>query len=221
MKALIIDTGTFITLSMNGLLYILEKLKTDKIRFLITPQVKYEVIDRPLKVPRFELSALRVQRLLDNKTIELCTQFVNNKTINDQTKLLMKTANSCVSLKNRKMKIISEAETSCLALSKELTKKGIENIIAIDERTTRILTEKPQNLEKLMSRRLHKPISVSCDLSLFKKFKFIRSTELVFVAHKKGLLKIKSSKALEAVLFATKFKGSSVSFDEINELKKL
>jgi hypothetical protein len=221
MKVLILDTGTLITLSMNGLLYILEKLKTPNFKFIITPQVKYEVIDRPIKVPRFELSALRVQELLNNKTLEISSSIIDDSIIKKSTAIFMNTANSCVLLNSKKMKIISEAETSCLALSQELTKKGIENLIAIDERTTRILTEKPQNLERLMSKKLHKPVSVSCDLSLFKKFKFIRSTELVFVAYKKGILNIKSPKALEAVLFATKFKGASVSFDEINELKRL
>ena len=73
-----------------------------------------------------------------------------------------------------------------------------------------------------MYKKLHENIKLSDqDFSIFKEFKFIRSTELVYVAHKKGLLEIKGPKALEAVLFATKFKGSSVSYDELDELKKL
>ena len=223
-KILIFDSGALITLSMNGLTYLLEKLKkTFHGKFIITEEVKYEVIDRPIKVPRFELEALRIKKLLTSNILELPSSLnIDNKTIKSKTRKFMEIANQSVSSKGRWIKIISEGETSCLALSSELTKRNIENIIAIDERTTRILAEKPQNLGKLMSRKLHKEVQISNKaLNEFKQFKFIRSTELVLVAHKKGLLNIKGPKALEAVLYATKFKGSSVSFDEINILKKM
>lgn len=111
---------------------------------------------------------------------------------------------------------------SCLALASLLKEKDIETMIAIDERTTRILSEKPENLEKVIGKKLHQDVSLeNKNLAAFKDFKFLRSTELVYAAHKKDLLKVKGPKALEAVLFATKFKGSSISYDEINELKKL
>lgn len=223
-KALIFDSGTLITLSMNGLLYILEELK--KIfqgKFIITEQVKYETLDRPINVPRFELEALRVKNLLDKKIIEMPNELgINSKEINKETEHLISIANHCVKANNSWIKILSEAETSCLALSKILTNQGIENIIAIDERTTRILTEKPENLKQIMESRLHTKVELyQNSLNEFKNFRFIRSTELVYVAYKKNLLKLKGPKVLEAALFATKFKGASVSYDEIEELKKL
>lgn len=223
MKALIFDSGPLINLSMSGLLYLLEGLK--KIfqgRFFITEQIKYEVIDRPIKVPRFELGALMIKNLLVKRIIELPSSLgIDSELIKKQTSFFMEKANKCVEASGKQINIVSEAEISCLALSSELSKRKIDNIIAIDERTTRILTEKPKNLEELMSKKLHTKVSLVCDLSTFKNFRFIRSTELVYVAYKKGLLKIEGQNALEAVLYATKFHGSSVSFDEINVLKKL
>ena len=66
MRVLILDSGPLINLSMNGLLYILEGLKAHfQGKIIITRQVKYETIDRPLNVPRFELGALRIKNLLD------------------------------------------------------------------------------------------------------------------------------------------------------------
>lgn len=223
-KALIFDSGTLITLSMNGLLYILEKLKKSfPGKFLITNAVKYETLDRPIKVPRFELEALRIKNLIGKKILEFPESLgIDQSTLKEETIRLMEIANNSIEAKGKRIKIISEAETSCLALSKELTKRKITNIIAIDERTTRILSEKPENLEKIMSKKLHTRVHYSKkSLQDFKEFRFIRSTELVYVAYKKGYLEIKDPKALEAVLYATKFKGSSVSFDEINELKRL
>lgn len=224
MKTLILDSGTLITLAMNGFLYLLEKLKKSSgIRLAITHEVKRETIDRPIGVPRFELEALRIQELLDERILELPESFdVSNEKITETTRSLMEKANHSVMANGKWMNIVSEAEISCLALSKELEKKKIESMIAIDERTTRILSEKPESLEKIMTEKLHaKAIINKKNLTDFSSFRFVRSTELVFVAYKKNLLDVKGKKALEAALYATKYKGSSVSFEEINELKKL
>lgn len=223
-KILILDSGTLITLAMNGLLNILEKLKKNSnVRLAITHEVKRETIDRPISVPRFELEALRIQELLDERILELPESFeISNEKISKITSELMEKANHSVMANGKWMNIVSDAEISCLALSKELAKQKIESMIAIDERTTRVLSEKPESLEKIMSEKLHAKASINKkNLADFASFKFIRSTELVYVAYKKNLLDVKGKKALEAALYATKYKGSSVSFEEINELKKL
>jgi hypothetical protein len=223
-KALIFDSGVLINLSMNGLLPILEKLKKNfDGKFLITEQVKREIIDKPLTIQRFELGAMRMQSLLDSNVIELppCME-IDCKKVDSETENLMKIANNCIRLKNKSISIVSPAEMSCLALASELEKKGVESLIAIDERTTRVLSESAETLETMMSDRLHQQIKLDIKaLKIFKGHNFIRSPELVYVAYKKGLTDIKGKKALEALVYATKFKGSSISFDELNELKKL
>lgn len=224
MKALIFDSGTLINLSLNGLLYILESMKKNfDGKFLITEAVKYEVIDRPMGIEKFELGALRVEALLDSGIIELPEAMgISSSLIKEKTKDFMSSANSALEYKGQGVKIVSEGEMSCLALSAELEKKGISTIISIDERTTRILCEEPRNLENIMSAKLHQRLQTRMSkLQLFSKFKFIRTSELVYVAYKKGLINIPGKKALEALLYATKFKGASISFEEIDQLKKL
>lgn len=224
MKALIFDTGSLITLSMNGLLYLVERLKKNfDGKFLITREVKYEIIDKPIGIPRFELGALRVKNLLERNIISLPESVdISPNKIKKETERIMEIANHSVKSKGRWIKIVSPAEMSCLALSLKLLERGIKSLIVIDERTTRLISEKPENLQKLMSQKLHTEVIVFLNkLKEFSKLKFIRSTELVYVAYEKDLLEIKGKKALEAVLFATKFKGSSVSFNEIEILKKL
>ena len=223
-KAFILDSGILINLSMNGFLYILEELKkATQVKFLITKEVKYEIIDKPLTIPRFELGALRIANVLKSNVMELPESLnISEEQIKSKTGELMEIANHSTKSRGKWIKIVSNAEMSWLALSSELTKKGVENMIGVDERTTRILSEKPQNLEKIMTRKLHKPVKIFPEkLDAFKQFRFIRSSELVYVAQKKDLLRIKDPKALEAVLYATKFKGSSISWDEIKELKNL
>ena len=224
MKALIFDSGTLINLSMNGMLDILEKLKkTFEGKFIITQAVKYEIIDRPINVSRFELGALRIQELLNRSIIELPdTLNITDKQIKQATQEFMEKANHAIQVRDQWVTLVSEAEMSCLALSSILNTQGVENIIAIDERTTRVLCEKPLTLEQLMSERLHQRARLmSPDLHLFEEYRFIRSSELVYVAYKKGILGLEGKKALEAALYATKYKGAAISFEEIEALKKL
>ena len=209
---------------MNGLLYLLPRLKKSfPGLFLITHQVKHEVIDRPIKIERFELGALRVKRLLDNHTLSLPEDVgITEEQIQKQTRFLMNQANHFVKVRDQFVDIVSEGEMSCLALSSLLRHHNIDSLIAIDERTTRILAEKPENLKEVIQHKMHQPAKIATkDFSTFKDFKFARSSELVYVAHKKGLTNVHGPKALEALIFATKFKGSSISWDEVNELKKL
>ena len=223
-KVLIFDSGTLINLSMNGLLHIIEELKKiSDVRFVITEQVKYETVDRPSRIPRFELGALRIKQMINQNTLEPPQSFgISRENIELTTDEFMNIANHTVEARGKWIQIVSDAEMSCLALSKELTEKGIDNIIAMDERTTRLLSEKPENLQKLMSDRHHFPVRLEKNnFDEFKKFRFVRSTELVYVAYKKGILRLNDPKALEAALYATKFKGAAISFDEINILKKL
>ncbi len=224
MKVLIFDSGTLINLSMNGLLYVIEELKKKfDGKFIITNSVKQEIVDRPLTIQRFELGALQIQDLLDKGVLELPSSLgINEKEMQQETIQMKNMANHYLRMRNQWITIVSDAEISCLALGTQLMKKGIESMIAIDERTTRMLAENPQNLGKLMSEKLHQNIElVSHNFSLFAPYRFIRSAELVYVAYKKGLIPLKGKKVLEALLYATKFKGCAISYEEIEELKRL
>jgi hypothetical protein len=224
MKVLIMDSGVLINLSLNGLLNLIPELKkATGVRFAITGDVKFETVDRPVGVPRFEFGALQVLEMMKNKDIEMPEDFgVSKQELEVLRDKILQSANHVLRSKNQWIQIVSNAEISCLALSQILSEKGVENMIGIDERTTRLLAEKPENLEAIISSKIHQRIQLERkNLFDFKNFRFIRSSELVYVAFKKGLLKMSDSRTLEAALFATKYKGSSISFDEIKELKKL
>jgi hypothetical protein len=222
MKVCIFDSGAIINLAMNGLLYILPGL-AQKTTLVITPAVKREIIDRPLTIPRYALEALQVQELFTQKIIQLPEAVgIASATLENETKRIMDQANHFVQAGGTWIPIVSEGEISCLALSKALTEKKIQNLIAIDERTTRLLIEAPRNLERLMSDKLHKSVTLAYqDLSLFSQFTCIRSAELIYVAYKKNLLHPKAKQMLEAALYATKYHGCSITFEEINQFKKL
>ncbi len=224
MKVLILDSGPLINFSLNSFLYLFEALKEQSgVRLVITPSVKREIVDRPIGIPRFELGALRLRDLISRGVIELPDVFgVKESEINERTHEYLEKANHFVRAQGKWISIVSEAEMSCLALSKILSEKGIENLVAVDERTTRMLCESPKSLEEMIGQRIHKRVSLArTSLSEFKSFKFVRSTELIYVAFKKGLLRIKDPLALEAALYASKYHGSSTTFEELKVLQKL
>ncbi|MGV8131286.1 MAG: hypothetical protein ACP5N7_04275 [Candidatus Pacearchaeota archaeon] len=222
-KILILDAGPIINLSMNGLLEIFEKIHQSGITIAITNYVYQEVVDRPSHIPRFELGALRIKELVENGTIKFATDLgLAQAEIESETQRWLKIANSTISSENHFIEVVSIAEISCIAVSSLLNRKNIENVIGIDERTTRVLFEKPENLRELMSSKLHRNITLHTkELENTRQFKFIRSSELVFMAYKKGIIQIKDKHALEALLYATKFKGCAISWEEIEQLKKL
>jgi len=222
-KYLIFDAGPIISLTMNGLLGVLEKLKNifDG-EFIITPQVKYEVVERPAKTKKYELESVMVQDLIDKGIFTMSSKIIPNNSLEKETKNILKIINGCFSSEKQREKInlIQNGEASCLAFAK-LCK--CENLIVVDERTTRMLVESPEELKDLMERKLHNKIILDkTKLKEIKNFRFIRSAELLFVAYKKNLFDMKKNRQLlDALLYGVKFKGTAISSKEIEEIKRL
>ncbi len=223
-KAIVFDSGTLISFSMNGLLDLIKDLKKGfDGKFLITSEVKKEVIDTPLRIKKFELEALKIKELLESGILEMPSSVgVTDVEISRKTEDMLRVANSFFVGNGREIHLIDSGEASCLALSRILTEEGTENLLAVDERTTRMIVEKHENLREFLEKKLHIRIQVNHEhLKYFHGFKIIRSTELVYVAYKKGFVDIKDKNTLDALLYAMKFKGASISDWEIEEIKKI
>lgn len=223
MKAILFDTGPIINLTLNGLLPLLEEIKKKfQVKLIITSQVKYELYDKPMKIRKFELGAIKINELIKEGVLEMPSSIsIDENTLAGKTNALTQEANSLFEADGQKISIVSEAEISCIALSKILESKGIDSLVVIDERTARMLGEKPENLADIMSQKLHKRVKIRNKMSSSFSAKFIRSSELVYLAYKNKLIDYEDKKTLEALLYATKFNGASISFDEIEILKKM
>ncbi len=223
-KAIIFDSGSLISLSMAGLFDELVGLKKIfKGKFLITKEIKGEIIDKPMNIKKFELEAIRLKELLDVGILEMPSSLkIDDKEITRRTYEILQIANTTFKGRDRDIHLIDLGESSGLALSQILTEQGITNVLAVDERTTRMLCEKPENLRKLMEGKLHTSIIAKKEnYKYFENFQFIRSTELMYVAYKKGLVESKDPKLLDALLYALKFKGAAISDEEISEIKRM
>jgi len=223
-KAILFDSGALISFSMNGITDIIRRLK-EKFdgKFLITQSIKREIIDVPIKIKRFELEALKLKQLLDEGILEMPSSLnIEDSAITKKTNEILKIANSTFKGGGKNIHILDIGESSCIALSKILNERKIKNVLAIDERTTRMLVEGPENLRKILERKMSTKIQLKKEnLKYFEGFKIIRSAELAYVAYKKGLVKLKNENVLSALLYAVKFKGAAISGDEIREIEKI
>ncbi len=223
-KAIIFDSSSLINFAMNGLLAEFRELKElFGGKFLITKEIAEEIIDKPMKIKRFELEALKLKELLMDKIIELPSSIgIDENRISKMTTDILNIANNTFFGRNSAMHIIDTGEASCLALSRLLNEKGIRNVLSVDERTIRLLGEKPENLLEIFKKKLHTEIITKREnFKAFKDFKFIRSAELIYIAYKRGIVKLKNHEVLDALLYALKFNGCSISDDEISEIKKI
>jgi hypothetical protein len=224
-KAIIFDASSLISLSMAGLLEELKGLKRlFNGKFIITHEVKEELIDTPINIKKFELEALRIKQLIQENILELPESLdINKHDISKRTKEFMDWANNIFESSRKEIRMIHSGESSCLALSRILNEKNIQNILSIDERTTRMLIEKPENLKSLLEKKMHTKVIFKKDnFKHFKGFKVIRSVELIYLAYEKGIVQVKDGNlVLDALLYALKYKGCAVSSEEIEEMKSL
>jgi hypothetical protein len=130
-------------------------------------------------------------------------------------------ANNAFLLGKKPVKILHSGEIEALALLKKMN----ADALAIDERTTRLLIENPEELHSSMEKKYEKNIemnkaNVAEFQKMFSEINIIRSSELIALAFEMDALAgevEKTKKGLEAALFAAKFSGCSVSFSEISD----
>ncbi|MBS3099719.1 hypothetical protein J4463_00690 [Candidatus Pacearchaeota archaeon] len=224
MKAIIFDSGTLITMSMSCSLDLIRKLK--KIfpgKFLITKEIEKEIVEIPMKIKKYKLGAMFLKDLITDKILEFPESMgIERSEIEHETKKINLIANNSFFVGNEPVKIIDLGEASAVALSFILNSRKIDNIIAIDERTTRVFCEKPENVKGILEMKTHKQVEFrQKSLSEFKQIKFMRSSELIYVGFKKGLLENNSKEFLDALLYSAKFKGCAVSSEELKEIEHL
>jgi len=224
-KILIFDSGTIIGFVITGLEELLPRLKKQgNVKFIMTSAVKFETIKRPIQSKMHELGALKIKAMLEEGVFE-SPQFlgISDEEIEAETSNVLNKANKLFSSDNHPIHLIEKGEASCLALYNILKRKNMQDkiAIAVDERTTRMLGEKPENLRKLMEQKLHTKIELIGNYNEFTKYIFLRSAELVYISYKRNLIELRDNQLLDALLYAVKFAGCSISREEIEEMKRL
>lgn len=214
---IVFDSGVLISFSETCFIDLFSKLQENLGEFIITESVKYESIDRAKNIMRFKLSSKRIESVI-NKSFSI---FKSTPELKETTKKIMDLANSMFLVKGNYLKIIHLGEAESMALL-ALTNA---NYLAVDERTTRMLIEQPHTLVNIFKRK-HNTNKIKFDEQKYLEFKKIignincvRSVDFFAYACKHNLANpmYESKDIVKAVLFALKFRGCSVSFEEINK----
>jgi hypothetical protein len=210
------DSSTLISLAENCLLWLVRDFSVAGTNFYITPIVKYESIDHPLQINRFEFEAYKIQKLIDEGHLKLKI----TPSLKEDTKIVLNLANRSFISKHGPIKIIHDGEAEVLALT-----LGMDKYLGIDEKTTRLLVEYPEKLREILEEKTHHRVRV--DGNILKKFtelvsgvKVIRSSEIVAIAYERGMMERygKGKKILNAALWGVRTGGCSITKDEINQL---
>ena len=227
MKALVFDTSSIITLSLNNLLYILPELKQRfSGQFFITEAVRKEIIDNPMHSRKFKLEALQIQQLILDGTIEIYGQ-----SIEKQTQQLLDLSNQIFKTSGNYIKLVDKAEVEALALANLL-----QAVYVVDERTMRMLVEDAEGLREIFQRKLHTTVAIDKnklqELQKVVKVNIIRSSEIATAAYSLGILSKLTRKdhlsnenlkeqLLDGLLWGLKLNGCSISEQEIKEIEKI
>lgn len=213
---MVFDASALISVSQTCLVKILAGLKRKMDADFIVPEsVFLEAVQRPIEIRRFELNAIRIKKVIEENGFRVLP--ARDQGIVDE---IGASANSCFLVHGRPIRLLQGGEIEALAIAKEL---GAE-AFAIDERTTRMLIESPEQLRKIIQARRSIRIDVDAQKQrafsgMFSGLAIVRSVELIALADEYGLLEEelpKGKQSLEAALFAAKYSGCAVSSREIN-----
>lgn len=222
-KALIFDAGPIISLSINNLLWILAELKQRfGGEFYIAEAVRAELVANPLRGKRFKFEAMQVESLIESGVLKI----IDDRVVKQKADELKALANKAFYLHKYPMQVVQEGEMETLAAAITM---GIETAV-VDERITRMLVEKPEQLEKILEKKMHADVTVDHEKlrifnTMMKNIQIIRSIELAAVAFERGLLnkylvEIPNARRelLDSILWAIKLNGCSVTEEEIEEI---
>lgn len=226
MKSIVFDAGPVISLTTNNLLWVLDDLKERfKGDFYIPPAVKSELVDKPLGSKKFKFEALQVSFRIKKAVLNV----VETPQIKALAEELLELANHTFKARGNWIKIVHYAEMEVLAAAIVLNASAV----VIDERTTKLLVEDPQEIANMFGRMVGSKIVINHKnldriMKWTKSIKVLRSVELVLVAYEKGILdkylldEADGRKTLvESLLWGVKLHGCALSRKELNQLVSL
>ena len=218
-RTIVVDSSSIITISDNCMIKVVRNLaQISGIKFVLPESVYEESVVRPLSIKRYELNAVRIKDAVQDGYISVVRTTQSVARAMDE---IGEASDRICTAGGKALKLIQRGETEALALANEL---GVKTVL-VDERTTRMLVEEPQNMHGVLERRHERKIVINPDaahrfMGMFENFKIVRSVELIALAYESGAFGEelhKSREALEASLWAAKYAGCAVSEDEIRK----
>lgn len=220
-ESIVCDSSALISLAAVGHLPVLAFMRGFFCgEFIISGEVKRECVDEPLKAKSHTLTALRLQLALNDGVIAVESPRGLSRRADD----VLWVANNMFYAGGRPLTVMHRGEAESVALALEL---GVPNLL-IDERTTRMLMEKPELLRQHFGLELGREVLLNEKYAqrfrrMTEGLEAFRSSELLILAYERGYFARfgqQERHALEASLYSVKFAGCSIGFSEIAEYAK-
>jgi predicted nucleic acid-binding protein len=216
-RTIVADSSSIISLALNCMSSVLEELG---VKILVPDEIYNEIILRPMGSKRYALESMRIKKLFSSGVISVS----NPEPL--ITREILNTANSVYRAKKHPLRLIHEGEAAALALL-----AGVDaSALLIDERTTRMLIEDADGLRGVLCGQLGRRVDMDVRMldafrGIVSDVRIIRSSEIAAVAYEKGILGRSlggcGKEALMAMLYALKFSGCAISWQEIEEYASL
>lgn len=221
LPALICDSSALISITDSCFIHVLYMLKRSfSGAYVIPPCVYEECVAHPRRIRAHAIYALRLERAVSDEVLGVVPLEEPAHAAR-----ILQWANSIFTLDGRPLAILQRGEAECLALALET---GVRDVL-MDERTTRLLLEAPEQLAAHLQAeygerlRVHEQPMLEL-MARCKSLRFYRSSELLLLAYQLGFFDdywSMKEEALEAALYRLKYSGCALSQDEIEQSMKI
>ena len=212
-KRIVCDSSSIISMAVNCMCSFLGEMDAE---LVVNKEVFDEIVSRPSSSKRYALESIRIKKLFNDGVIKVQKA---NPRLTDE---IIDVSNSIYRVKKQYIKIIHRGEAGALALARDIDADGF----MIDERTMRMILEDPEMLCSVLNRQTNQKVEINYkNLEVFRELvppvKIIRSSEVAAVTYEKGVLGRNlgdnRKEAFLAVLYALKFSGCAISWEEIDD----
>ncbi len=220
MTHIVADSSALISLSGTCNLGLLEFFSKGGRKFVIPPTVAEEIVTRPMGIPRFAYSALRLGRLVKEGLLGVVT----HPDLDTRTLQVLDAANRLFSVDGKPLVILQKGEAECMALI-SLEPKVYDGFL-VDEKTARLVLESPGKLADALKGEYEGHVEVHRDAHEKLQFLFayyppiFRSAELAVLGGQKGYYTpfgTLAQAAMHASIHALRTAGCSISETEMAE----
>lgn len=220
MPSLVCDSSALISLSGTCNLGLLEFFTKKSNEFVIPPAVYAEIVTRPVSVPRFAFSALRLGKLVRHGVLSV----VKHPQLDKRAVDILAASNALFSVDGRALEILHRGEAECMALL-SLEPKRYSGFV-VDEKTARLVLEAPDKLAAALKSEFAGQVRVNADArsrvaKLFPSFPAVfRSAELAILGGQAGYYADFGSMAqpaMHAAVHALRQAGCSIAETELAE----
>ncbi len=215
------DSSPLISFSDTCNIGVLRFLKSRGGRFFVPPGVQSEIVSAPMRIRKYQFSAVRLKKTLDDGVLEL----FDSERVQQKTVEAMDAANSLLRVQGKPLKLVHQGEAECIGAYSEVG----AHALLIDEKTTRMLIENPFKLVDVMQGEYGSKIEVDEESlakfrELTKSIFVMRSAEALVVAAKRGFFEdygADRDEALQAALYSLRESGCSITTGELEEYEKM